>query len=281
MALLDMVKKNLGQPAQAPELGAQEQLRTLAQASTGKASTGLSSTPKASNLGEQMAAQQTQVQSRIQAIQQQDIAAQLGQAEQVQKQQQQMQQRQLSQQEIQMKTQAYQRLGSILDNFEQNKERLTLGQEKASVEQAGFLLRLSNDKYIDKLRIEGRKNRLNTQLAMKEALLQATMIEERALLENDLSFKRLMNAQRREFREELANIDLDRWMEMIEMDASAANAAMKAQALGGIVSTAAGAGSQYLAKNSSTTTTASVRSEETEGNDGTGIDASMYGGVQV
>jgi hypothetical protein len=118
---------------------------------------------------------------------------------------------------------------SILQDFEQGRAKLELGKDKARMEQALFGMRLSNKKYVDQLEIEGRKRRLDNAVQFKEALTETLFKEELDLLKSDISFKRKLAGDEREFAALLESIDLDTALRLVMQESEAANIALIAQ----------------------------------------------------
>lgn len=264
-SILENVKRGLETAPASPQLGAQEQVQQLTRATTGKA-VGSGTTPALSQQGQAQAAQQTQAQQRQMQLQQQEVSGQLGAAERQIEKEKVLQKQKISQSEIALKERGYQKLSEILDNFAQNKDKLSLDKKKAQVEQAGFLLRLNNEKYITKLQIEGKKARLQNELQFKESLTLAIFAEERELLQSNLGFQSLINAEQREFRSKLEYMSLEQSMELADIKAAGKNAAAKYQAIGSIISGTVGVGGALAGRMGTETTTASAA-----GTPGTGV----------
>lgn len=131
---------------------------------------------------------------------------------------------------------------SILQDFEQGRAKLELGKDKARMEQALFGMRLSNKKYVDQLEIEGRKRRLDNAVQFKEALTETLFKEELDLLKSDISFKRKLAGEEREFEKLLAEIDLDTALRLVMQEAEAKNIALIAGGAKEIIS----GGLQYM-----------------------------------
>jgi hypothetical protein len=125
---------------------------------------------------------------------------------------------------------------SILQDFEQGRAKLELGKDKARMEQALFGMRLSNKKYVDQLEIEGRKRRLDNAVQFKEALTETLFKEELDLLKSDISFKRKLAGDEREFAALLESIDLDTALRLVMQESEAANIALIAQGSKEIIS---------------------------------------------
>lgn len=233
-SILENVRRGLETAPARPQLGAQEQTQQLTRATTGKA-VGSGTTPGLSTQQQQAAAQQTMQQQRQVQLKQQEVSGALAAGEKQIQQEQRQAKREFTQREVQVKEQAYQKLGMLLDDMAKKSDQLGLAKNKAQVEQAGFLLRLNNEKYITRLEVEGRKSRLNDEIRFKEALTQSIFAEERELFKSSLQFQSLVRAEGREFKEELAMLDLDQAMEIAQMKADSANEKAKWEAIGGII----------------------------------------------
>lgn len=240
-SILENVRRGLETAPARPQLGAQEQTQQLTRATTGKA-VGSGTTPGLSTQQQQAAAQQTMQQQRQVQLKQQEVSGALAAGEKQIQQEQRQAKREFTQREVQVKEQAYQKLGMLLDDMAKKSDQLGLAKNKAQVEQAGFLLRLNNEKYITRLEVEGRKSRLNDEIRFKEALTQSIFAEERELFKSSLQFQSLVRAEGREFKEELAMLDLDQAMEIAQMNADNANEKAKWEAIGGIITGAVSIG---------------------------------------
>lgn len=115
---------------------------------------------------------------------------------------------------LNMRQKMQQQLDGMLQEFEQNKTELETNRMKAKVEQASTLLRLSNDKYIYKLKAEGRKSRLDKQLRFKEEMNKTLWAKEMDLFNNDLQFKRILKSDERQFERELGKLDINAAMKL-------------------------------------------------------------------
>jgi hypothetical protein len=136
----------------------------------------------------------------------------------------------------------------VLTNYVQKKGEIDLTKDRAQAEQVGFMLRLSSEQYVERLKIEGSKARLNDRINFTEALQRAMFDEERKLLDENLRFKRLIGATERDFKEQVAEIDIESALAIAGARAQGANAAMKAEAISGIVSGAIKTGSAIYDK---------------------------------
>jgi len=98
-------------------------------------------------------------------------------------------------------------------------------QQAAQLEQLTFLNNLSNRKWADTVKTEGAKRRLDNEGQMKEALLYANFDDMMGMLNSDIEFKKMINADERTFLEKLATITPQAALDaavQIQKDANAA-----------------------------------------------------------
>lgn len=202
------------------DMGAQTQ--KLLQAKTGKqVATGAG--PAASSLGEQQAVTQTgqqlgQVQARGQLI-----GTQQQQTAEAQQQSFDIQSRQQEQKKRAFKQQADQQISGLVADFQRQKEEGRYREAAADVEQAGFLARLSTDQYVNELQKQGQINRLEDMASFREQFNESLYEGMEELLQKDLSFKSMINADQREFEKGLANMNLDAALNIIKLNAKTAS----------------------------------------------------------
>jgi hypothetical protein len=128
------------------------------------------------------------------------------------------------------------RSNSILQQFESGQKRLNNQEDIADLEQLGFEARLQNKQYIDQLQREGDKLRLNQGLNFKEQMAKNIFKDNRELLENELAFKTIVDADDRQFQREIADMDIDYAMELADSAAKAASQRQIVTGIGGAVS---------------------------------------------
>jgi hypothetical protein len=220
LASLTQQKPLLGVPPS--PFGQQAQSILSAQTGKEKAPTAFQG-PAKSNLAE-LAAQDQTKQGLGQVQEQRGMQSQLFQAEQArQKEQEQQQLEQLDADELNQREELLNRGEEIMQEWRNQGTQLDLKKKAAQTEQLGFIARLSDDAYVNNLKREGRKARLNNKLKFQEELQKAIFDDERELFESDLSFKQAMKQDAREFKELLANEGLD-WKKALQV------AEMKSQA---------------------------------------------------
>jgi hypothetical protein len=275
-SILDNVKRGLSQPAEAPQLGSQQQAQALARATTGKAIGGGGTTPQLSEQQQAAAQQDTMAAQRAVTAQGQDMASKVQEAEKQIETQTRQQRRRLNEKEVALKEQAAQKVDEVLTNYVQSKGRLDLAKDKAQAEQVGFMMRLTSEQYIHKLQVEGAKSRLNNGIEFREALQRAMFDEERKLLDENLHFKQMIGNTRRDFKEQAAEIDLDMAIKIAEAEAKSANEQMKWQAIGGLATSAIKLGGAVNDLNATKTTDTSPTPttwNDTSSTDGWGLNA--------
>lgn len=225
MSLLEKVKQNmenLGAANPAPSLTQTESLQKLRQAGTGRAGTE-GSTPRRSNLQEVQTAEQGE-EAFGQVQQSANLqSAQIGQAQDSIKQEENQSQRKWNEQQLNLREQLIRQTNDIITEYQQSGRQLDFQQEAARVEQLGVMMRLQDSKYTDKLKMEGKRARLDNALSFQDAMLRTVFEDEKGLLQSDLSFRRALKADQRDFTKYLSEIDLDFAMQMAKTDSSAAN----------------------------------------------------------
>lgn len=219
-----------------------------------------------SDLANQMAQQQTQTKLQETGIQQQQKQLE-----------QQATQKKASfkAQGLQIKERFAQDTAETLQKFEQNKDLLEMDKYSAEVAQLLFNLRMQNTQYVDKLKIEGTKQRLMDQNGFKEAMLAAVFEDEIGLLKTDLGFRQsmqttdltakgIMAADQRAWERHLADMDIEYALKVALSESDARNNAMKFEAItqigqGIIKMGASAARSQNNSSNSAYNTTLDVQ----------------------
>jgi hypothetical protein len=238
------------QPGQAPLApsalaapgGQTEQLRRAAVAATGKADT-------AGDAPVQSELERTAVVAEEQRTQ--DAQAQAGRAaEQVSRAATQLEKDtmdnldQLTEQQASQVQQYRQKATSILDSLNRNRSQLSFAKQKAATEQAGFLARLSSQRYVNELQMAGKRRRLDEANNFKNAAIESTFRDMEDLLQSDLQFRRALGADQRDFAKYMAGMDLDT---ALAVASGAAQSQATAAQFSGL-SSVASAGSQAYAK---------------------------------
>lgn len=226
------------QPKMTDETG---RIQGLLRAKSGRA-VGPEAGPAASTLQEQVAAQQGREQA-VNVLQQEEMGLeQLQQEELFRDQQAAQQEAQLDDRQVALQEQYVQRASALMQNFVNQGRELDFSQKKAQVEQVGFALRLNNEKYVADLQQAGAKARLTDALEFQEALQRSIFAEELDLLNSDLSFQRMLDKEAREFKMDVAELDINQAINIAMARSDAANT----QAMYEAGATAVGTGLKYL-----------------------------------
>jgi hypothetical protein len=215
--------------------GTTQALRRVQQAATGR-STQATGAIQEDVIPEQVALQEAEQMQRIQTAQEQQAIAGIQQKEQAQRQELKFGLQDMEERETNAIQEMLNKTSAILQDFEQGKARLDNARDKSRMEQALFGMRLANKKYTDQLEIEGRKRRLDNAVQFKEALTEAMFKEEMNLLKDDLSFRRKMAADEREFEKMLAEVDLELAIKLALQEAEAVQIAQMTTGAKAVVS---------------------------------------------
>lgn len=254
MALLDQVKKSLTSGFQVPQFGQSQSLKQLQAGTAGRQVIGGEGGPRQGSVAEIVAAAGARQQQKEDIAQGELAAAQLEQQE--AKQEQQFEQRKavLNEEELNVRQQMQNKTQEILMDFSQRRGELDFKENSSRVQFAMAAMRMSNDDYLDQLEVEGAQSRLNDQAAFDWELTQTIMADEMEIFKNDLSFKAAMNADDREFKEYLFEMDMNTAIELAALGAETAEVVSQYEAAGQIISGAASATGTYLKNKPAPTT---------------------------
>jgi len=239
--LLDTLKKNLGQVGQpeavADETGTVQQLLSARKGIVGPA-TALG--PKGLSVAETAARGETQQQLADVGQAAQLQATQIGQAAQAQQQQQSQQEANLAFQRQQNKLQSRIQTESILRGLEQGRASLSEDKRQAGMEQVAANLRLQTDSYINQLQQEGYKARLQDDLSFDLALKKQIAADNISLLQLKLDNQTLLDSNDRDFKKQLAQIDMNTAIQMAKQDAAFSAQQGQIQTFGQLATTVIG-----------------------------------------
>lgn len=261
MSLLDKLKENMTQPAQAPQVNQTSRVRDLLAAKSGKAGPG---GPKRVNTAEIAATQATQAASK--ALQQQgEIGAE--QLAQTSADIEQNRQQQLTQQTQTLKEQQSQfdrQSDNILNQFERGQKSLQNSKDIADLEQLGFQARLESEQYVNQIQLEGDRLRLDDDLSFKTQLAKEQWSSDIALFQDKVKMREMIDADNRVFLEEVSKIDINSALELAESEAKQANTESMIQGVSGLASGAIqyGASEGWFSSTPDTVTALSTPKEE-------------------
>jgi len=97
----------------------------------------------------------------------------------------------------------------MLEDFSQKRAELGEEERQNQMETIGQHMRLSNRSYLDSLERAGQERRLTDKIGADEAYAQAAMSGSISMLRDDLIYKAMSSADERQFREQLAAMDID------------------------------------------------------------------------
>jgi len=97
---------------------------------------------------------------------------------------------------------------SILDNLEAQRGKLSQAEMMDQMEVAGSYLRLQDEKYRYDIADVGRRKRLDNANNFDLELKKAVFDDESELLQGNIDFSNMLNMEDREFKKELANMDI-------------------------------------------------------------------------
>ena len=204
-------------PLPAPTQTSQIQ-QLLTTKATGRA-TGPTAAPKATNIQEQMAINQARLQQ--QELQQagREAGSALGLQAAEADQQYQQSRAELDEKQISSQEQYQRQAEAVFRDLSRGTREIDFQRDSAKAEQLGFQLRLSNDQYVNRLKMEGARSRLNSDIAFKEALTVSIFAEEEALYRSNLSFKSMIDANDRSFNERLSEMSIELALELASAEA--------------------------------------------------------------
>jgi len=254
MTALQRIQQSLAQKAQPQQatgiLGQTEAVEKISRAASGKAlPSGVG--PSRSRQTEKQVA--SQVEQGQRALQEQIQAEAVGQAQQTRAMQEQakFENKLLSQQQLDMQDKFIVKQQEILSSFVRSGRELDLRKDKAKAEQLGFMMRLNTDYYLTDLNDEANRAMLQDDIEFEEELARTLFNEELDLFNDDLDFRALIKADKREFDIEIANWNVEMAIKMAETEAKEASQRQLWSGIGTLAQAGAAWGGQKLAASSS------------------------------
>jgi hypothetical protein len=213
-----------------------EAARATAQATTGKESTGIPGAATAS-----LTADLAQLEGQKQ---QQQVQQQAKDAELQQQQKEEESWMQLKDQELDVRNQAIQvkqnfnsKVAELIADFKNRGDELDIEKQKSQIDQISQLTRISDDKYVTSLKLEGARSRLQNKTAFAEAAMKSQFENQLQLIEEDFDFKSLLRADERTFKLKLENMGLAQSLSILDNEMSAARKAQMYKSIGSGVET--------------------------------------------
>jgi len=233
MALIDKIQRNLAATG-TEAVGTTDQTgraRQLLAAKSGKA-VGAGQLAPQSAIAESAAVDQTRQQLEQLQPQGQLAAAEVGQKVQQLGMQEQSARADLDLRRQQMQQQNSIRKQELLSDLGRQRGTLDFEKDKAKLEQLSHTMRMGDQKYLDKLELEGQRNRLDNDLAFKEALQKAVLGSNKDLLVKSLGNQNVLASSDRDFQKAMASIDLNAALQMAQNEMADAKQAATIGAVG-------------------------------------------------
>jgi hypothetical protein len=142
----------------------------------------------------------------------------------------------------------------LLMKNSQNFQELDMKKQKSIAMFSMSLARMSNSNYLDELQMEGTRHRLDSEMQFREALQSSIFSDEEELLKNDLNFKSILNADERNFKDELAELDIDLSIQLSQSKTAGEQASTMYRAGGQVLQGGIQAGTAYAKEAKDTTT---------------------------
>lgn len=246
MALIDTIQKNLATTGSEPVAATDQtsRARQLLAAKSGK-QIGAAQLAPQSAVAEAVAGDQTRQQLEALKPAGQLAAAQVGQqqaelaaAETGARADLDLRRQQLAQQNNIRKQQ-------LLADAAREGRKLDFDRDAAKLEQIAHTMRLADKKYTDKLEMEGQRQRLDNELAFKEALQKSIFGSNTDLLTQGLGNKSVLEASDREFAERMGQMDIETALKFADNEMRDAKQAATIGAVGSLATAGIGAYGQY------------------------------------
>ncbi len=217
-------------------------LEKLLRAKSGKA-VGAGTGPASSAIQEQAATQEVAAQAKDiesqQIMQQQQV-----QQQEVQLEEQAKQQREMDTEAAKIQTKEFNRQkDNILNDLERNFKRMDMKERESKFQMAATMLRLDNDKYIHKLRTQGKRDRINSQAAWQRKFAETQAADMMTYFTNNMMSADALFKSDEEFKTLMGEMDIQDALDLMDEQAKQASAQQSGQALGSAIS----AGSQLYA----------------------------------
>lgn len=238
--LLDTIRQNSQSLQTQPVAEDQTQrIQQLLRAKSGKAVAG--GPAATSNLGEQQA--NVQSAQQLGQVAQQANVAQQGQQVQEATQNQKVEEatqevgqaRQLNTLQNKVKT------DQILGDLERSKGEIDVNRQNAALEQVGTNLRLQNSQYIDQLKNEGTRARLQDAASFNDSLAKSIFQDQASVLQEQLGNKSILDATDREYNRLLSKMDVETAYEVFKQDQKTKIEKARWEGFGSVIGMGAGA----------------------------------------
>lgn len=241
--LYEIIKANQQAGATGPGQRTQD-FRQAVLAKSGKAAP-MSTGPQKSAVAEQAAVQEGQAQQQVLGIQEQQQNMALEQQERGVEQQTQQQMRKLQTASDDQTAKYLRQVSNIAQGLQQSMGEINQQRQNTQIEQAGFLLGLSNKKYVQELEQAGNMKRLYDKASFEQELFKSALDSDYDLYVNNRQYQKLFNSRARDFTKELAEMGVREKLDLMRQQIAGQNT--RAMFEGG--GKAAGAVVDYAQKN--------------------------------
>lgn len=109
-------------------------------------------------------------------------------------------------------------INQLFGQLSRERTQLDLERNQAALEQASTLISLQNKQYIQQLQDIGRRRRLTDVNQANEDLLDIVYGDNASLLKRDLEGRNILQISRREFEQEMSQIDLSKATEIADLE---------------------------------------------------------------
>lgn len=133
----------------------------------------------------------------------------------------------------------------LLQELGRSQQELSFKDRSSKLEELTQNMRLANKKYIDDLETAGNKARLTDSLTAKEQIARTQMRDSLAFLNDNNAYKKMMNADDREWKMAQANMSVEMAQELARQALNQTNKQAKYESAGNMFSSGAGAYSKY------------------------------------
>lgn len=219
--LQEIINKNLQQPANIGMQDATQGAQSLLGAKTGRALQQRG--PAGSSIAEKIAIASGQAASKQQQQQGQLLGQQQKQQGIEQQQSADIAAKQRESQAADFDSRIRQEKQQLLGEIEREGKQLDFDKNAAQINQLSFMMAYEDQKARDALISEGRKQRLDDDIAFNEALQASIFGEQMKLFKDNLAFQEAMNADDRAFQKELSKMDINYALEVAKAASDQAN----------------------------------------------------------
>jgi len=124
----------------------------------------------------------------------------------------------------------------IFSQFAASTKELAFRKDAAELEQIGFTMALQNRQYVENINQIAQERRLTDAVSFAEETQRLILGEELLQYAEEIGFREIMDMSDRDFKDEMANINIEQALEMASMMNKSNAEMMKYEAIGGIAS---------------------------------------------